>query len=97
MLAQWTMDPQYIAVSDLFTKHGVYLAYKNGEAGATSPKTFLVRPGSEPTAGPALRAFHCPDMIAELHASKSSWLLHMLDSCRTRSGLECQYVCSVVW
>lgn len=37
------MDPQYIEVSDLFTKHGVYIAYKNREPGATAPKTFLVR------------------------------------------------------
>ncbi len=50
MLAQWTMDPQYVAVSDLLTKHGVYIAYKNGEAGATTPKTFLVGVDIEPSA-----------------------------------------------
>ena len=43
MLVQWTMDPEYIAVTELFTKHGVYIAYKNAEPGATTPKTFLVR------------------------------------------------------
>jgi hypothetical protein len=41
--AQWTMDPQYYAMTELFTKHGVYIAYKNQETGATTPKTFLVR------------------------------------------------------
>ena len=49
--AQWTMDPQYIEVEELFTKHGVYIAYKNREPGATAPKTFLVRASPGPVAG----------------------------------------------
>ena len=57
MLAQWTMDPQYIAVTNLFTKDGVYIAYKNGEPGATTPKTFLVRSEPQPSVDLAMQAF----------------------------------------
>lgn len=39
---QWVMDTEYIAVTELFTHHGVYIAYHNREPGATTPKTLLV-------------------------------------------------------
>lgn len=42
LMEYWTMDPQYYAMTELFTKHGVYIAYKNQEPGATTPKTFLI-------------------------------------------------------